>query len=78
MHAISTFGIDWSLRNFSRKMTYEPLLGCLTNISEDEKNHLQQCVSASGAHCDNGRYFLLTVVKSTVHALLLGSDFDTF
>lgn len=35
-------------------------------------------VSASGACCDNGRYFLLTAVNYRVHTLLLGSDFDTF
>lgn len=55
-------------------MKFEPPRGCKHS---DEQSHLQ-LVSVSGARCDNGRYFLLTVVKYMARALLVGSDFDTF
>ena len=64
------------LRNVSRKI-YESLLGCLTRICKNGRSRFL-CVSASGAHCANGRYFLHTVVSYIVYTLLLGSDFDIF
>ena len=77
--AISTFRIDWLLRSFSRKMKYEPLVTRLYEeyLQRGERSHLW-CVSASGALCDNGRYFFVTVAKCTVHTLLSGSNFDTY
>lgn len=60
-------------------MKYEPVVTRLYDecLQRWERSHLW-CVSASGALCDNGRYFSLTVVKCTVHTLLSGSDFDTY